>query len=98
MESYLSYLDLYKFYNKQFIDSGKTRSLVTNLVALMTLNWMFLFGVTYGGYGWDTGEPLSYLTNLAVDLIAMLGIFNMDEVIEKTGKQDFHNVAQRMNL
>lgn len=71
---------------------------MANLVALMSVNWIFLFGVTYGGYGWDVGEPLSYLTNLAVDLIAMLGIFNMDQVIEKTGKQDFQNIALRMNL
>jgi len=74
----MNYLDLYKFYQKQFIDSGKAKSLVVNLMVLMSLNWVFLFGITYGKYGWDVGEPVSYLTNLVVELIAMMGIFSMD--------------------
>ncbi len=49
---------------------------MANLIALMSVNWVFLFGITYGAYGWDVGEPLSYLTLLAVELIAMLGIFS----------------------
>jgi hypothetical protein len=59
---------------------------MANLIALMTANWIFLFGVTYGKYGWDVGEPLSYLTVLGVELIAMMGIFSMNDVIEKTAK------------
>ena len=43
----------------------------------MGLNWAFLFGITYGKYGWDVGEPVSYLTGLGVDLLAMGGIFNL---------------------
>lgn len=43
----------------------------------MTLNWGFLFGVTYGKYGWDVGEPLSYLTTIGVDLIALSGLFDL---------------------
>lgn len=46
-------------------------------IALMTLNWGFLFGVTYGKYGWDVGEPLSYLTTIGVDLIALSGLFDL---------------------
>lgn len=75
-----------RFYKKQFIENGKARSLMTNLIALMSLNWMFLFGVTYGAYGWDVGEPLSYLTALSVELIGMMGIFSMNDAIEKTGR------------
>ena len=44
----------------------------------MSTNWIFLFAVTYGKYGWDVGQPLSYLTDLGVDLTAMLGIFKME--------------------
>lgn len=47
----------------------------------MTANWVFLFSVTYGGYGWDVGEPLSYLTGLFVDIIAMMNIFRTEEKI-----------------
>lgn len=71
---------------------------MANLIALMTINWAFLFGITYGAYGWDVGEPVSYLTALAVQLIAMMGIFSMNDVIEKTGKEDWKNIATRMNL
>lgn len=71
---------------------------MANLIALMSFNWVFLFGVTYGKYGWDVGEPLSYLTSLGVDLIAMLGIFSMNDVIERTGRQDWKEIAGRMNL
>jgi hypothetical protein len=65
-ESYQNYLALKKFYNTKFFENGKARSLMANLIALMTVNWGFLFGVTYGAYGWDVGEPLSYLTVLGV--------------------------------
>jgi hypothetical protein len=54
------------------------RRIVANLTALMIANWVFLFAVTYAKYGWDVGEPLSYLTMLGVDLIAMLKIFKAD--------------------
>jgi len=43
----------------------------------MSLNWGFLFAVTYAKYGWDVGEPLSYLASIGVDLVALLGMFNM---------------------
>lgn len=53
------------------------------MLALMSINWVFLFGVTYGKYGWDVGEPISYLTALGVDLVAMAGIFNLEEELER---------------
>jgi hypothetical protein len=61
-------------------DSGKPSRIFTiRMLALMSINWAFLFGVTYGKYGWDVGEPISYLTALGVDLVAMAGIFNLEE-------------------
>ncbi len=71
---------------------------MANLIALMSVNWVFLFGITYGAYGWDVGEPLSYLTLLAVELIAMLGIFSANEVVERSGKEDWRKIATMMNL
>ena len=47
------------------------------MMALMALNWAFLIGVTYGKYGWDVGEPISYLSALGVDLAAMAGVFDL---------------------
>lgn len=40
--------------------------LINVMMGGMILNWIFLFGVTYGKYGWDVGEPISYLTGLTV--------------------------------
>lgn len=71
---------------------------MVNLITLMTANWVFLFAVTYGKYGWNVGEPLSYLSMLAVDLIAMLGIFSINDVVQKTEKQDWNLLINRMNL
>ncbi len=71
---------------------------MANLIALMSVNWFFLFGVTYGGYSWNVGEPLSYLTMLGVDLVAMLGIFEMNNEVENTGKADWRAIVNRMNL
>jgi hypothetical protein len=61
---------------------------IKGIITLMTLNWAFLFAVTYGKYGWDVGEPLSYLTNIGVDLLAMLGIFSVKEKVEQLAVQD----------
>lgn len=52
------------------------------MLGLMSLNWGFLFAVTYGKYGWDVGEPLSYLTSIGVDLLALLGLFNLNNSLE----------------
>jgi hypothetical protein len=48
------------------------------MALVMSINWAFLFGVTYGKYGWDVGEPLSYLTSLTVDLFAMMKWFSLN--------------------
>lgn len=53
----------------------------------MSLNWIALFAITYGKYGWDVGEPISYLTDLSVDLIAMMRIFKFEQEIEKRARK-----------
>jgi len=45
------------------------------LIAVKIIHFLFLFGITYGKYGWDVGEPIAYLSSLGVDLVAMLGWF-----------------------
>lgn len=52
------------------------------MLALMGLNWAFLFAITYGKYGWDVGEPVSYLSALGVDLAAMAGFFDLEKQLE----------------
>ena len=46
---------------------------------LMCSNWIFLYAITYGGYGWDVGEPVAYLTAVGVDLLALLRVFDLEE-------------------
>lgn len=48
---------------------------MTQILALLSANGIFLFYLTYGYRGWDFGEPVSYLTGLMVDLVAMMGFF-----------------------
>ena len=64
-----------KFKNQHGVSFGTSRELLYKIIGLMSANWVFLFAITYGRYGWDVGEPVSYLTSLTVDLIAMMGIF-----------------------
>lgn len=78
--------------------TGKTRGMMANVIALMAVNWGVLFAITYGKYGWNVGQPLSYLTSLGVDLLAMMGIFSVNEQLEKVAKQDWNQVVLRMNL
>ncbi len=47
------------------------------ITLLMSANWMMLFGITFGLYGWDVGEPVSYLTAAGVDLLALGGIYEL---------------------
>lgn len=52
------------------------------IVSLMSVNWVFLFVLTYCGFGgWNVGEPVSYLTNLGVDLVAMVGLFESNRFL-----------------
>jgi len=48
---------------------------------MMSVNWVFLFYLTYAKYGWDVGEPVSYLTGLGVDLLAMMGLFEANRAL-----------------
>ena len=52
--------------------------MMANVIALMAVNWGVLFAITYGKYGWNVGEPVSYLTSLGVDLVAMMGLFSIN--------------------
>jgi hypothetical protein len=47
------------------------------MTLIMTSNWVFLYAVTFGYYGWDVGEPISYLTGVGVDLLALLRVFEL---------------------
>lgn len=59
------------------------------MLSIMTTNWLVLFGITYLKYGWDVGEPVSYLTSLTVDLAAMIGYFDLEKSIqEKIGMEN----------
>jgi|LakMenEpi03Aug12_release.lakeMendotaPanAssembly.Ray.scaffolds.fasta_scaffold463660_1 hypothetical protein len=51
------------------------------IVAMMSINWIFLFYLTYGKYGWDVGEPVSYLSGLGIDLAAIAGIFETNSAL-----------------
>lgn len=66
--------------------TGKSRGMMANVIALMAVNWGVLFAITYGKYGWNVGEPVSYLTSLGVDLIAMMGLFSINEQIDKVAR------------
>lgn len=45
-----------KQYHKNFhLKVRSPAQLMTNILALMSINWVFLFAVTYGKYGWDVG-------------------------------------------
>jgi len=54
----------------------------------MSLNWVFLFALTYGGYGWDVGEPLSYLVGASVDVVAMMGLFEAADKQQEMLRRD----------
>jgi hypothetical protein len=42
------------------------------LLGLEGAQFLGLFYITYGLYGWDVGEPVSYLLTLSVELVALL--------------------------
>ena len=35
--------------------TGKSRGMMANVIALMSMNWVVLFAITYGKYGWNVG-------------------------------------------
>lgn len=67
---------------KQPFLGNPTTKFVKMMLGMMSLNWAFLFAVTYGKYGWDVGEPLSYLTSIGVDLLALMGLFNLNTQLQ----------------
>lgn len=75
-KAHMRLLSLTKFAGEYYAGSP-THTFTVRMMALMGINWAFLFGVTYGGYGWDVGEPVSYLSALGVDLAAMGGWFDV---------------------
>lgn len=81
-----------------------TNVFVIRMMALMSLNWGFLFAVTYAKYGWDVGEPLSYLTSISVDLAAMLGLFDLEQrlkmwmEVEQAQSRSLLNIEQQKKL
>lgn len=56
---------------------------VNKMSLLMGANWVFLYVVTFGYYGWDVGEPLSYLSAVGVDLLAFLKWYNLEQKVEE---------------
>ncbi len=53
------------------------KEFVKKMTLIMASNWVFLYAVTFGYYGWDVGEPISYLTGVGVDLLALLRVFEL---------------------
>lgn len=62
---------------------------------LMGANWVFLYGITFGLYGWDVGEPISYLTSAGVDLLALLKYFDLEK---RMGYEQAVNEGKWMGL
>lgn len=52
---------------------------VKKMSLAMGANWIFLFVITFGMYGWDVGEPISYLTSAGVDLLALLKYYDLEQ-------------------
>lgn len=71
--------------------------LINQIVGIMSLNWLFLFAVTYGKYGWDVGEPISYLTSLTVDLMIIAGFFNLNESLSISVHYEHMKIMYRVN-
>lgn len=68
------------------------------ILAYLSVNWVFLFYLTYGKYGWDVGEPVSYLTGLSVDLIAMMGLFQANSALTTQKEKDKQLIETVTNL
>ena len=59
--------------------ANPVNNFVNKMSILMGANWVFLYVITFGYYGWDVGEPISYLSAVGVDLLAMLGWFDLEK-------------------
>ena len=71
---------------------------MTKILALMSVNWVFLYGITYFKYGWDVGEPVSYLTTLGVDLAAMIGYFESEKALQDQMLRDKSMIISKVNM
>jgi hypothetical protein len=80
-KAHMRLLQLNKFTGEYYAGSP-THTFTVRIAAIMALNWAFLFAITYGKYGWDVGEPVSYLSALGVDLAAMGGVFDLEKQME----------------
>ncbi len=87
-----------KKFSVKEVQSDREITFMKKMVGLMSLNWVFLFAVTYGKYGWDVGEPLSFLTNMGVELAAMMGYFEMYDRVQKIKKGELTTVMCRNNI
>lgn len=65
---------------------------------MMSVNWVFLFYLTYAKYGWDVGEPVSYLTGLGVDLAAITGLFEANNALSKHREDSKKVIEETLNF
>lgn len=72
--------------------------LMMKLTGLLIVNFGAMAYITYGKYGWDVGEPVSYLSSLFVDLLAMVGLFNLNQKLESDAKLEFSRICSINNL
>lgn len=75
-----------------------SNKLMTRIITFLSINWVFLFYLTYAKYGWDVGEPVSYLTGLAVDLTAMMGLFEANSALISQREKDRKLIESLINL
>lgn len=75
-----------------------TNKLMTRIITFLSVNWVFLFYLTYGRYGWDVGQPVSYLTGLAVDLMAMIGLFEANSALISQREKDKQLIETIINM
>ena len=68
------------------------------IISLMSVNWVFLFYLTYGKYGWDVGEPVSYLTGLGVDLAAITGLFESNNALTLEREKNKLAIQELLNF
>ena len=71
---------------------------MVKILGLMSTNWLVLFAITYGKYGWDVGEPIAYLTSLGVDLVAMIGYFESERALEMQMIHDKQMIMSKTNM
>mgnify|MGYP000904790057 FL=1 len=56
---------------------------VKKLTLAMGANWIFLYVITFGYYGWDVGEPVSYIETSVFELLALLRYFDLEKKLHE---------------